>query len=76
MRILIQPPEDTAGGRHVGDEVRKALEALNAAYIQTEGGGTLASDGAVTGVIMLRSEDDASKALAVLAQAGINASIA
>ena len=76
MRILIQPPEDAAGGHHVGDEVRKALEVLNAAYIKTEGGGTLASEGAVTGVIVLRSEDDASKALAVLVEAGIKASIA
>ena len=76
MRILIQPPEDNVGAHHVGDEVRKALEVLNAAYIKTEGGGTLAGDGVVTGVVMLRSEADASRALAVLDKAGIKASIA
>jgi hypothetical protein len=74
MRILIEPPDDTSGAYHVGDEVRRALEVLNAAYIHHEGGGTIASDGVVTGVIMLRCEDDLSKALARLHRAGIKAS--
>jgi hypothetical protein len=74
MRILIQPPDDTSGAYHVGDEVRRALEVLNAAYIKNEGGGTVASDGVVSGIIMLRSEEDLSKALVVLVRAGIKAS--
>jgi hypothetical protein len=75
MRILIQPPDHNAEARHVGDEVRKALEILHGALIKTEGGGTVASDGTVTGVIMVNSDDDAPKALDALAQAGIKASI-
>ncbi len=75
MRILIEPPNDTAGARHAGDEVRKALETLQAAFIKTEGGGTVSSEGAVTGVVVVSSDDDAPKALDALAQAGIKASI-
>jgi hypothetical protein len=74
MRILIEPPDDSSGAYHVGDEVRRALEVLNAAYIHHEGGGTVSSDGVVTGIIMLRSEGDLSKALATLQRAGIKAS--
>ncbi|HLI82147.1 MAG TPA: hypothetical protein VKV03_19300 [Candidatus Binataceae bacterium] len=75
MRILIQPPDDTAGAHHAGDEVRKALETLQAAFIRTEGGGTVSSDGAVTGVIVVSSDNDAPKALDALGKAGIRASI-
>jgi hypothetical protein len=50
------------------------LEVLNAAYIHNDGGGTVASDGVVTGIIMFRSEGDLSRALAMLERAGIKAS--
>jgi hypothetical protein len=75
MRILIEQSDHTAGGLHTGDEVRKALEILQASFIKTEGGGTVSSDGAVTGVIVVSSDGDAPKALDALAQAGIKASI-
>jgi hypothetical protein len=74
MRILIQPPEANSGAHHVGDEVRRALDVLNRAFIKTDGGGTVSSDGGVTGVLVLSSEGDASRALERLAQAGIKAS--
>jgi hypothetical protein len=74
MRILIEPPDHIAGAPHAGDEVRKALEILQAAYIKTEGG-TITSDGTVTGVIVVSSDDDGSDALEALGKAGIRASI-
>ena len=75
MRILIQPANHASGSRHAGEEVSKALEVLNAAYIKTEGGGTVTSDGIVTGVVVVSSDDDGLKALETLATAGIKASI-
>ena len=75
MRILIQPPDQASGARHAGEEVSKALEVLSAAYIKTEGGGTVSSDGTVTGVVVVSSDDDGPKALEALARAGIRASI-
>jgi len=75
MRILIPAPHENANVHQMSDEVRRALDVLNAAYVKNDGGGTIESDGVVTGVVMLRSEDDAAKALEVLAQAGIKASI-
>ena len=74
MRILIEP--DPATDPNAGNEVRRALDVLHAAYILTDGGGTLQSGDRVTGVIMLRSDPDAARALEVLARAGIKASIA
>ena len=76
MRILIHLSEETADVHRMSDEVRKVLDVLNAAYIKTDGGGTIESYGIVTGVVVLRSADDAGKALEVLARAGIKASIA
>ncbi len=73
MRILIEP--DPGIQLNVGNEVRRALEVLHAAYILTDGGGTLQSGDRVTGVIMLRSDHDGPRALEVLARAGIKASI-
>jgi len=81
MRILIQPPDHVSGARRVDEEVSKALEVLRDAFIKTEGGGTVsagsivAGDGAVTGVIVISSRDDASKALDALAKAGIRAAL-
>ena len=75
MRILIQPPHETADVSVASDEVRRALDALRTARINTDGGGTIESEGVVTGVVTIRSDEDAAKALEVLAQAGINASI-
>jgi len=75
MRIMIQPPDHTSGARHAGEEVSKALEVLNDAFIKTEGGGTMTGDGIVTGVVVLGSDDDAAKALDALGKAGIKASI-
>lgn len=74
MRILIESP-DHSEARHAGDEVRKALETLQAAFIKTEGRGTVSSDGAVTGVVVVSSDDDAPQALEALEKAGIKASI-
>ncbi len=74
MRILIQPPEADGGAHHVGDEVRRALEILARAAVKTDGGGTVSSDQGVTGVLVLSSDGDASRALQTLAQAGIKAS--
>lgn len=74
MRILIEPDADA--GVNVGNEVRRSLEVLHAALILTDGGGTLHSGDKVTGVIMLRSDQDASKALEALARAGIKGTIA
>ncbi len=73
MRILIEPDPGTEF--NVSNEVRRALDVLHAAYILTDGGGTLQSGDQVTGVIMLRFDQDASKALEALARAGIKASI-
>jgi hypothetical protein len=75
MRILIQPPRPTAEVHLVIDQVRRALDVLDAASIKTEGGGTIESDGIVTGVIVVKLDEDVAKAIAVLAQAGITASI-
>jgi hypothetical protein len=75
MRILIQPPNHASGARHVGDEVSTALEVLNAAYIKTEGGGTVTGDGAVMGVVVVSADDDGPRALEELAKVGIKASI-
>lgn len=50
------------------------MEILEAAHIKTQGGGTIESDGTVTGVLVLRFEDDSTKAIEVLARAGIKAS--
>jgi hypothetical protein len=75
MRILIQPAPATGDVHSVSDEVRRALDVLDAAFIRTEGGGTIESDGIVTGVIVIKLDEDVTKALAVLRQAGITASI-
>ena len=74
MRILIHPREDAEGGNNLGDDVRKALEVLRTAYIDTEGGGTVGSNGTATGVVMIRHDSDLAKALATLSKAGIRAS--
>jgi hypothetical protein len=75
MRILIQPPDHTSGAHHAADEVSKALEVLQSAFIRTEGGGTVTSNGTVTGVLVVSSNDDGPKAVDALAKAGIRASI-
>ena len=66
MRIVLQPAWGPAEVHLASDEVRKALEALSAAYVKTDGGGTIESDGVVTGVIVLRFEGDATEALEIL----------
>jgi len=75
MRILLQPADPNAAAHLVGDEVRRAFDVLQAAYIKTEGGGTMTSSDGVVGVLVLTSEADAPHAIAVLADAGIKASI-
>jgi hypothetical protein len=76
MRILIQPPHETTDLHVVSDEVRKALDVLSSVHIRTDAGGTIESDdGAVVGVLVLRSDDDAARALAALAHAGIIAMV-
>jgi len=74
MRILLQP-SNLNGARHAGDVVRDALEILQAAFIRTDGGGTVSSNGMTTGVVVISSDDNVPKALAALAKAGIRASI-
>ncbi len=75
MRILIQPPRATDDTTRASDGVHKALEVLDAAHIKTQGGGTVESDGSVTGVLILRFDDDSVKAIEALARAGIKAKI-
>ena len=75
MRILIEPPHAIAEVQRASDEVRKALEVLEAAHIKTQGGGTIESDSIVTGVLVLRTDDDADQAVEALARAGITARI-
>jgi hypothetical protein len=75
MRIMLQPAWGPAEVHLASDEVRRALEVLSAAHIKTDGGGTIESDGVVTGVIVLRFEGDAPQALELLARAGITAAI-
>jgi hypothetical protein len=75
MRILIHLSNDTEGPINPSDEVRGALEVLRAAYIKTEGGATVESNGVVSGVVMNRNDSDLAKALAILGQSGIKASI-
>jgi hypothetical protein len=75
MRILIEPPQAGADVHLASEEVRKALVVLAAAYIKTDGGGTIESDQRVTGVIVIKSDEDAPKAIEVLTQMGIKAAI-
>ena len=73
MRITIQPTK-AEDGHPVGVDVRKALEVLHIASIQTAGGGTIGSDGDLFGAIVLQRETDIPKAIALLKQAGIRVS--
>jgi hypothetical protein len=75
MRILIQPAHPAADIAQASDEIHRALEVLEAAHIKTQGGGTIESDGSVTGVLVLRFDDDAAKAIEALARGGIKATI-
>ncbi len=75
MRILIQPPHAADDIARASDEVHRALEVLEAAHIKTQGGGTIESEGSVTGVVVLRFDDDTEKAIEALAEAGIKAII-
>jgi hypothetical protein len=75
MRILIQPPDPNAEAHLFGDEVRRALDVLSRAYVKTEGGGTVTGIDGITGIIMLTNAADRSNAIAILAEAGIRASI-
>ena len=75
MRILIEPPHVIADVQRASDEVRRAMEVLDAAHIKTQGGGTIESDSVVTAVLVLRFDDDAVKAVEALARAGIEARI-
>jgi len=72
MPIIIRPTND-GSGRGVVD-LRKALEVLRAANIQTEGGGTLGRDEEAYGVIELVHETDVRRAIVALNRAGIAAS--
>lgn len=74
MRILIQPPHAADDIARASDEVHRALE-VEAAHIKTQGGGTIESEGSVTGVVVLRFDDDTEKAIEALAEAGIKAII-
>ncbi len=75
MRIIIQPPNNSSEGfAALSREIRKAIEVLRAAYIPTEGGGTVGTDGNAFGALILRYDDDAPRAIAALTDAGIRAS--
>jgi len=75
MRIIIQPPDNsTEGFAALSREIRRALEVLRGAYIPTEGGGTVGTDGNAFGALILRYEADAPKAIVALTEAGIRAS--
>lgn len=75
MRIIIQPRDNSAESFvDLSHQIRKAIDILRAAYISTEGGGTVGTNGDAFGALILRYDADASKAIAALTKAGIKAS--
>ena len=75
MRILIRQPQTVADVCLASAEVRKALQVLEGVQVKTDGGGTIESDGCVTGVVVIKLDSEVTKALEALAQAGIKASM-
>ena len=73
MRIAIYP-SDGEGPYVRNVDMQRAMVVLRAANIFLHGGGVVISGGSSIGVILLRHQVDHSRALEVLAKAGIKAS--
>jgi hypothetical protein len=73
MRILIQPSTD--GYSFDRNELDRALEALRGATVAVEVAAVIGLQGFKHGIVVLRAKADTGRALAVLKQAGMRASV-
>jgi hypothetical protein len=73
MRILIQPSADGYGFDRI--ELDRALEALRGATVPVEVAAVVGLQGLKHGLVVLRAKADTARALVVLKQAGMRASV-